>query len=366
MAASGEIKRVVHYYPRAFVGDGGVTAAMWSWATATAKQGVDVAVIYDGGDSNRRSGVEPIHVCHRGSGATRRPVNLAGALREGDLVVLHSGWTPHNQWAGHQASRAGVPFVVMPHGAYQAQILRRRAAAKRLARPFERALLHGAAAVHVFFPSETTLVHNMAPHAKVVVAATGFELSDEVAQGGGGYIAWLGRYDIEHKGLDLLIDAVALMDPADRPTIRLRGRDSSNSRDQVQHLVVQRNLENYIEVGGPISGDAKHEFVRSADGYVHPSRWECHSIALLEFLGMGMPSLVSSGAHISSTLREANAAIVADPSSESLAEGLLELSRYADTTTLGHNARQLVASKFNWPQAVSEFLGQARSLAATG
>ena len=69
--------RLVHYYPRALVGDGGPTRAMWTWASATYSAGCDVAVLYDAdleAQSPLRNPAIPIvPLKHTGAGLIRVP-----------------------------------------------------------------------------------------------------------------------------------------------------------------------------------------------------------------------------------------------------------------------------------------------------
>ena len=114
-----------------------------------------------------------------------------------------------------------------------------------------------------------------------------------------------------------------------------------------------------IEIGGPISGEEKRRFLLEANGYLLPSRWESHSVALLEALSLGIPCLVSSTLHIAPILRRFDAAILAAPDPSSLAKGLLSLREAA---AVGPRGRALVAKEFSWGQAVDRLIPQLENL----
>ena len=136
--------RLVHYYPRALVGDGGPTRAMWEWASATYTAGCEVAVLYDAelqAESPLRNPVIPIvPVKHTGAGRIRAPRRLATVLTPNDVLVLHSTYVPSNVGAAWSARRHGVPYIVMPHGGYNARARERRHRRKQVWLPVERAL----------------------------------------------------------------------------------------------------------------------------------------------------------------------------------------------------------------------------------
>src|SRR4029453_6321385 len=116
--------RLVHYYPRALVGNGGVTRAMWQWASATHAAGCDVVVVYDPalqGDSELRDVTAPIiSLPHVGHGRMRVPRRLAALTSKNDVVVLHSTYIPANVVAAWSAHRRHIRYIVMPHGGYDA------------------------------------------------------------------------------------------------------------------------------------------------------------------------------------------------------------------------------------------------------
>lgn len=355
--------RFVHYYPRAMVGDGGVTIAVWAWAGALSSYGHEVVVVHAGGRKTTplaAPGVATTHILHHGRGRTLRPIGLGSHLREGDVLVLHSAYVASNLIAAAEARRKDIPYIVVPHGAYDPRSRNRRQTLKRIWQIVEARMLEGALAVHIFFESEASGVAEVAPEAHLIVAPTGGTVPVSSWEGGGGYFAWLGRYDVQHKGIDLLLDALTLMDPADRPKLVLHGRDSTHTAREVQGMADRLHLTNDVEVRGPVIGEAKAEFLRRADGYVHPSRWECHSTALVENLALGVPSLVSSGAHIAPSLQRAKASIVVAPEEESIAQGLLQLRDAGQD--MSKRARGFVRQELDWDSVVKSFVTQTSAL----
>jgi glycosyltransferase involved in cell wall biosynthesis len=360
--------RLVHYYPRALVGDGGPTRAMWEWAGATYNAGCDVAVLYDaalvGVSPLRNPSVPLIPLTHVGAILSLRlPRRLGRVLDRGDVLVLHSTYVPGNVTAAWSANRHGIPYVVMPHGGYNRQARRRRHRRKQAWLPVERAYLERALAVHLFFKTETNDVSQLAPNARWIIAPTGFELPvTEWDRGSGGYLAWLGRYDICTKGLDLLIDAMTQLPEQDRRPLRLHGKASENEPIDVETLAVAAGATDLVTVGGVVTGKAKADFLRSAAAYVHPSRWESHSLALLEALAYGIPSVVSASCSIAAELRAADAAVIVQPTPTEIARGISAVLRrpqyYSD------RALHFVRTSMTWAAIIDQYLAQIDHLSS--
>lgn len=357
------MRRIVHYYPDA-MGNSGVTFALWGWARAQAAAGFEVAVFHaraaegqvaDAFVSKERcTGLSTLSIPHRGGHRlTRRPVSLHRYLGRDDLLVLHEGWVPSNLVAAAAASRARVPYLVMPHGVYDGEWMNYLKPPRWLRNRFEARLLERAAAVHVFFDSEIADIARLAPGAAFVTVPTGLQVPADRWTGGGGYLGWIGRIDPVHKGLDLLVGAIAQLPHANRPNVRIHGYDYKGGIGRLQRVIDQRRVGRWVRVEGVIAGTAKTQFLQQADGYVHPSRWECHSIALLENLAMGVPCLVSNTIHIADTLARSSAAVLAQLSEDGLAAALLRLN--TERPGVAARGRVLVDHAFNWSTLVPRF-----------
>lgn len=366
--------RIVHYYPSATI-DSGVTLALWAWASALAERGVDVAVIHGAAgpeEGPQRQfaqpdgagrGVDEIVVPHRGRGRIARyPLGLSRLLRSDDVMILHEGWVTSNLVAARTARAAGVPYVVMPHGVYERAWRAYLKPPVRVREWFERRLLEHALAVHVFFATEIADVKALAPRASTIAIPTGCVMPGERWVGGGGYVSWIGRIDPLHKGLDLLVEAVASMPPDERPTLRLHGYDYRGGLPMLQRLIDERGVRRWFDVRGVVSGSEKMTFLKNAEGYVHPSRWESQSIAILENLSLGVPSLISDTTHIATSIREGDAGLLVSPTADALATGLRRL--LAEGPEFSDRGRALIREQFDWGVIVPRYLSELERLLA--
>lgn len=358
-------KHVTSYYPRALHGDGGVTNCVWLWVESLRTAGVDVAVCYDdrlpttgGGRAEQAVRARPVR--HLGIGRLAVPVRLLDpVVRDESLLLLHSGYVGFNLWAAARARAHRVPYVVMPSGAYDPYVRTTRRLVRRVWEVAERHMLERALAVHVFFPAEVAHVHAVAPAARVVTSPTAFPLPEAVWRGPGRrpYVAWLGRYDVRHKGLDRLIAAMAHLSAEERPELRLHGRDSKQTRQQVQALVDSHGLGSHVTVGGPVDGADKVDFLLSAAAFVFPSRWESYGIALVEALAHGVPCVTTTDVNLAESLRQDGAAAVVDGSVEGLAAVLRQVAR-GQLTPVGRRGRDYVRDRLNHSIAGQQFLAQ--------
>ena len=357
------MRRIVHYYPDA-MGNSGVTVALWSWARAQAARGAEVCVLHAPSSQptttasfvSKEGGPGLVDECvpHCGRHRLARwPVGLDRYLGRNDLLVLHEGWVPSNFVAAAAARRARVPYVVMPHGVYEPAWTAYLKPPVSLRRQFERHLLERAAAVHVFFDSEIAGVTSIAPRATFMTIPTGFDLPEERWTGGGGYLAWIGRIDPINKGLDVLVRAIERLEPDERPVVRIHGYDYKGGTARLRQIIDDLAVAEWVRLDGAIAGAEKTRFLQQGDGYLLPSRWECHSLALLENLALGVPCLVSNVIHIAKTLERTRAAVLAPPSDMELACALRRLT--AAGRDIAERGRALVGDAFNWTTLLPQF-----------
>ena len=355
--------RFVQYIARFFTRDDSVVNVALEWSRALAALGHEVVLAHGTTDVWRTDldpGISEEYVLHAGAGKNLVPLTLGKTLRRGDVLILHSDWRLANLVAASTARRKGVPYVVVPHGDYyppQVKLVDRFHSIRVGA---ERRLVRGSLAVHVFWPGEVPLVHAFAGDVRCIVAPTGVELTEARWAGGGGYVSWIGRYVVDHKGLDLLAGALARMDPAQRPVVQLRGIDQRGELAGLEKLVDSLGVSDAMRLGGPVVGAEKERFLLEADAYVHPSRWESHSVALLENLALGVPSLVSRGSHCAGALVDAGAAVVADADEASLAEGLQRLMA-SDRAALSEAARAFARKHLDWQICATAFVDGVRA-----
>lgn len=360
-------RRIVHYYPRALTGDGGLTLAVNTWAEAEASAGFEVVILHHGGENDGRlsSRVKLLDVPHRGgirSRRTLRPEGFHKVLDPSDLLVLHSGWWFRNFVAANAARRSGTPYMVMPHGAYDPHVTAKRRVIRTVWEPRERRLLNQAAAVHVFFDSEVEEVNGFAPGARTIVVPTGFDLPSRTWRGGGGYLAWIGRYDFDHKGVDVLIRAVAEIPENQRPRLIVRGRPYRQSAADARSLARSLGVDGNVEVGGEIGGEEKIQLLLDCDGFVYPSRWESYGLSAVESMALGVPTAISSTMHISSSIAKKRAAILFSPEPTDIATALLRLVR--EGTDYSARGRDFVTTELSWPGILEQWRDQLSALSS--
>jgi glycosyltransferase involved in cell wall biosynthesis len=305
--------KIVHYYVRYAAGASGVTEALTCWAELAERLGYVVEIWSAGGDGVKHRLLH--RVAHLGRGRRLAlPVGLLWSLRGVDLLYLHEGWALSNVVAVMIGRLRRTKVVLMPHGVYDPHVVAIQRDAFGVRRALERWVLRSVDAIHVFYDSEYDDIRLLEPRAARPLSAPNGGPEPESVQawtGSGDYVCWIGRFDPYHKGIDLLLEAWAQL-PQPPPQLVLAGPDFMGGRGEVERLVERLSLTDHVKVIGPVYGDDKTALLAGCVAYVHPSRWESCSIALLENLAMGVPSLVSDSIHAAPVLKAAGVAQLCD------------------------------------------------------
>jgi glycosyltransferase involved in cell wall biosynthesis len=173
-------------------------------------------------------------------------------------------------------------------------------------------------------------------------------------------ILFLSRINIK-KGLDLLLPAIyELAKEREDFILALAGPDDGYL-EATQAFIKQHQAESYIRWIGMKTGQEKLAAFADADVFVLPSHSEGFSIATLEALVSGTPSVLSDKVGFADNIITTESAIIVDLTTESIKDGI---NRLLDDTELANkiakNGQHLVRTQYDirvvGKRIMSEFL----------
>jgi glycosyltransferase involved in cell wall biosynthesis len=167
---------------------------------------------------------------------------------------------------------------------------------------------------------------------------------------------YLGRLDVQHKGLDFLVQAFAVVSEAANSRLVLIGPDFAGGQEFLKQLAQKLGCEQKIIFLGSQVGAAKWSALKMADAFVSPSRWEACSIAQAEAIGFGLPTIVSDEINIAPEMLANQAALVAPLAAGALAAEMRRLMGDAALRqSLATNGRKWVKEAFAFENAGPRF-----------
>ena len=294
---------------------------------------------------------------------------MAREVKRADVVLVHAHYQFAN-WAGARlARRAGKPYVIFSHGSLHFQgISYQKARLKGLYLTLmERLNFRKALFIAFNAPEEQegsrcgdlgkVIPSGIDPARFAAMPPRGFfrelypQLQDKL------FILFLGRLDIQQKGLDLLIPAFGrLKRVCPGAHLVLAGPDEDAGGKRIRQLALEHEVEEAVTLTGLISGPVKLAALQDADLFVLPSRFEGLSIALLEALYSGLPVVVTDRVGLWRQVEKNRCGLVTPFDEESLVAALTQLAAASDRREMGQRGRQLVASGYTWDKIARQLM----------
>ena len=169
------------------------------------------------------------------------------------------------------------------------------------------------------------------------------------------YILYLGRIDIHHKGLDILLNAYkefCKTFASVRLVIAGDGRDISRFKMLLDKL--PDGVKENIELSGWVSDKMKEVVFKNALFAVFPSRYEVQPIAVLEAMACGKAVIVSDISEFSSVTKNRAGISFKTGDSISLGQSMKDLMTSNERKEMGQRGRAYVKD-FTWDKIALKF-----------
>ncbi len=137
-------------------------------------------------------------------------------------------------------------------------------------------------------------------------------------------ILFMSRINLK-KGLDLLLPAFKEVAAQRTDCVLILAGSDDGYLTETKHFIREKSLQNNIKLVGMLTGNDKLAALSDADIFVLPSHSEGFSIATLEALISGLPSLLSDRVGFGEAIKEANAAHLVKLTQESITEGFVKM-----------------------------------------
>ncbi len=160
-------------------------------------------------------------------------------------------------------------------------------------------------------------------------------------------ILFMSRINLK-KGLDLLLPAFKEVASQRSDCLLILAGSDDGYLTETQHFIKEKFLEKSVKLVGMLTGNDKLAALSDADIFVLPSHSEGFSIATLEALISGVPSLLSDRVGFGEAIKESNAAHLVKLNQESISEGLLKMLDDEEyCKTLSKNGITLVENSYD-------------------
>ena len=180
-----------------------------------------------------------------------------------------------------------------------------------------------------------------------------------------GFLLYFGRLDIFHKGLDTLLEAVALI-AREKPGIEMRIAGRGKDAERVREMAAALGSAGNVKLLGAVSDEERNALFAGAEVQLMPSRFEGFGLAAAEAMAAGVPLVASSAGSLPEVVDAPNGGVLVPPGdARALADATLKLlDDHPARDSLSSSARAS-ARRFSWDAVADAHLRFIQNIAAS-
>lgn len=168
-------------------------------------------------------------------------------------------------------------------------------------------------------------------------------------------ILFLGRIEIDQKGLDLLIESFKKFHHTHADyLLTIAGSGDAKEIIKLRSLVKEAGLSKFVHFKGKIAGKIKESLIRSTACLVIPSRFETFSLVALEAMASGAPVICFAINGLSWIPKKA-AKRIKPFDTNAFAKGLSEILLQKEQTNVMIKEGNTYAKQFTWDSIAKKY-----------
>ena len=211
-----------------------------------------------------------------------------------DIVHINGIWSPQNWGFQKAAQKLGIKVIISPHGMLEPWIMANNHWKKKIGLfLYQKKAIQNATYIHATANMELANIKALGFKNQICIIPNGIDLSDVKelkTYYGTRKMVFLSRIHPK-KGIELLLEAWRNSN-TDNWILEIAGNGDKNYIENLNQSA--QDLKNVSFVGAQY-GEAKWNFIRSADVMVLPTYSENFGIVVAEALAVGVPVITTQG-----------------------------------------------------------------------
>lgn len=263
-------------------------------------------------------------------------IDLKVFLKDYDLVIFHGIYYFKYLEIAEKVTELGKKYLVKPHSSLMIEAQKKSYLKKKISNfIFFNKFLKKASGI--IYTNKDELSNSLKINKKNYLEPNGIEFKgeelefDKIINSKIKFI-YLSRIDFNHKGTDLLIEALKIIKEKkviEDIDLEIFGKGNLKEEEYLKKSIKDLNAPN-ISFGGPIFGEEKIKKLKEKDVFILTSRYEGFPMAILEALYFGNSCIVTRGANMTEIISNYNLGWLVESTPESIAQMILKVNETSE------------------------------------
>lgn len=168
------------------------------------------------------------------------------------------------------------------------------------------------------------------------------------------HILFLGRIEVDQKGLDTLISAYSSAKDVVSLPLVIAGGGEYSELEKLKKLIKDHNIQDRVKLVGRVSGKEKDWYLKHASMVVIPSRYETFSITALEAISYCVP-LICGNISGMKWVPKGDALKFTPGSADCLVDKITKLLKDTKLQEEMTRSQSSTASRFDWDKVTTSY-----------
>lgn len=168
---------------------------------------------------------------------------------------------------------------------------------------------------------------------------------------------FIGRLDMFHKGIDLLLEAISLIHAQLRDAHFFFDIYGPRRYDyyKIDNEIASRGISDIVSIHDEVCGEEKARVLLDSDVFLMASRFEGHPMGLIEALAYGLPCMVTPGTNMLSEIRDFDAGWTCDGTVDDVSGTLLRIINEKMLFAVKSKSGRELSLSYKWNQLAIVF-----------
>ena len=285
-----------------------------------------------------------------------------------DLVHVNCCWMPACAFVQQMAQKRNIKVVLTPHGMLEPWIIKRHYWTLKFPALmlYQKNAICKADCLQATAESEKKNLLKLGYNSNIKIVKLGIDaesITMKTSWKKSKQLLFLSRVHVK-KGINYLIEAADILrNELQGYKIVVAGEGDADYIATLKQQIVDKGLQDIIQLIGGVYGDKKWELFQTSDFFVLPTHSENFGLAIAESLASGTPVITTVGTPWNN-LNSSNSGAWIEIGTQPLVETLRRFLALSDgeLETMGKNGRKLIETKYSAKVMAEEMMEVYKSI----